>query len=198
MQNLQFEVPAGNEETAFGDAFRRDSAQLSGQLQGSHAPLERLFKRPNHFTELVRGFVDKFQPEMADARAAPGFQMAASLLRLGSKNRIAASHVGHHGMRSAGRILERDAVLYTGTAAIAIACAGREEPAEHAVLGMEHRQVLIGDNLNPVAAGFAGKIRNLSIPKILGPVRTFGKNDSAGKGVDASPSRKNVGRLARE
>src|SRR5258706_16203277 len=105
---------------------------------------------------------------MADARAPPGFEMSASLLRLGAKARVAASDVRHHRMGAAGRILQGDSVLFTRTPAIAVTCAGRQEPAEHTVLGMEDGQVLIRNHLDPAGACLPREVGNLGGIQVMG------------------------------
>ena len=101
----------------------------------------------------------ELQAEVADAGGAPGFQVQAGLLRFGAEDGVAAADVGHHRMRAPGGIAQRDAVLFAGTAAIAIAGAGGEEAAEDAVLGVEDRQVLVGDGLDALAADLRAPAR---------------------------------------
>jgi hypothetical protein len=64
-------------------------------------------------------------------------------------------------MRAAFGVLKRDAVFFARSSAIAIAGSGGEEAAEDAVLGVKHRQVLVGDGLDPLAAHLARQVGHL-------------------------------------
>ena len=108
---------------------------------------DTVLKCPADPGHLLRGFVDKLEPEMADARREPICKMRAGFLSFSSENGIAAADVGHHRMRSSTRILQRNPVAFAGPAAVLITGAGGKEPAEDAVFGVEYRQVVIGDNL---------------------------------------------------
>ena len=110
----------------------------------------------------------EFQPEVTDARAPPGFQVPAGLLRFGAEDGVAAADVGHHRMGAAGGSRSATRVLFARTAAIAIAGSGREEAAEDAVLGVEDGQVLVGDDLNACRRRVAGEFRNLSGVQVVG------------------------------
>ena len=81
--------------------------------------------------------------------------MPARLLRFGAEDGVAAADVGHHRMGASGRVASGRLVLLARTAAIAIAGSGGEKAAEHAVLGMKDRQVLVGDRLDSRAAAVA-------------------------------------------
>ena len=109
-----------------------------------------LFESSRDARHLRGGFVRELEPEMADAGARASRPDAGGFLRFGAEDGIAAADVGHHRMRAAGRIAQRHAMLFARAAAIAIAGAGRKEAAEDAVLGVEHRQVLIGDGFDAV------------------------------------------------
>ena len=94
---------------------------------------------------------------MANAGAPPRGQMLAGLLRFRSENRIAATDVGQHGMRASVLIPQGDDVLLARASTIAIAGSGREEAAEDAMLGVEDRQVMIGDRFDPAGIELAGE-----------------------------------------
>ena len=111
--------------------------------------------------DLVGGFVDEFQAEVADAGLSPRVEVGAGFLRFGSEDGVAAAYVGEHRMGAAFGVLEGDAVFFAGAAAIAIAGAVREEAAEDAVLGVEHGQMLVGDGFDILRADGEGERRNL-------------------------------------
>ena len=103
---------------------------------------------------------------MPDSRREPLGQMQARLLRFGAEYRVAAAHVGHHRMRAAAGIAQRDLVFLARPAAIAIAGAGGKEPAKDAVFGVEHGQMMVGDGFQPRridAAGQRGDLRGVQI-----------------------------------
>ena len=99
--------------------------------------------------------------------------MAAGLLRFRAENGVAAAHVGQHRMRPAFGVFKIDAVLFTGTAAIAIAGSLRQEAAEDAVLGMKHRQMLIGDGLDSIRTDAQRECRDLRGVQIVGRSQTL-------------------------
>ncbi len=103
----------------------------------------------------------ELQPEMPNPRRSPRVQMRARFLRLRSEHRIAASDIRHHRMRAARLIPQLHAMLLTRPAAILVACSARQKSAEHAMLRMEHRQVLIRDGLDILRARIARQIRDL-------------------------------------
>src|SRR5258706_13335498 len=94
--------------------------------------------------------------------------MSAGFLRLCAENRVAAAHVGEDWMRPAFGVLKLDAMLFAGPAAIAIAGALRQEAAEDAVLGVKHRQMLVGDGLDICCADAEGERCNLRGVQIVG------------------------------
>src|SRR5690349_3478602 len=103
----------------------------------------------------------ELQPEMSDSRVAPSGQMLTRLLRFGAKHRITAPDIGQDGMRTSCRVPQRDRVLLARPAAIAIAGAGRQKPAKHAVLGVKDRQMLVRDRFNYAAARLAREFGDL-------------------------------------
>ncbi len=151
----------GHEEASFGDSSRSDPPQFAPELSRVHSAREKGLERGCHLLQLVRGFVDEFQSKVANARGAPGIQVRACLLRLRSKYRIAATHVGHHGMRAALRIPQGNAMLLAGTPAIAVSSARGKKPAEDAMLGVEDREMLIGDGFQSSRANGCGERRDL-------------------------------------
>ncbi len=78
--------------------------------------------------------------------------MRACLLRLRAEDRIPAANVGDYRMRAALWISQGDPMLFAWPAAIAIRRAAGKESAEDAMLGVEDRQMLIGDGFHPLRA----------------------------------------------
>src|SRR5262245_37769905 len=99
---------------------------------------------------LFGGLVYKFQPEMFDSGVAPSRQMLARLLRFCAKDRVAATHIRHDGMGTAVRITQCDSVLLARVATVFVARSVRQKAAEHAVLGMKNRQVLVCNDFESV------------------------------------------------
>ena len=102
-----------------------------------------------HPLDLVPAFVRELESEMANAGAPPKGEMLAGLLRFRAENRIAATDVSQHGMRASVLIPQGDDVVLARASAIAVAGTGREEAAEDTMLGVEDRQVMIGDRFDP-------------------------------------------------
>src|SRR5262245_35107994 len=110
----------------------------------------------------------EFQPETIDPDCAPVLQVLRCFLRLRAKNRVAAADVGHYRMRASRDVAQLDAVRFAWPAAITIARAGREEAAEDAVFGVEHRQVLVDDHLEWIATDLPRKFGDLLCVQIVG------------------------------
>ena len=163
----------------------REGAQPPREFPVGRPARQRLVKRLEHASDLIRGFVDKFQSQMANAGLPPGFQMRARLLRFRSENRVAATHVSHHWMRAAFGILEFHAVLFARTAAIAIAGSRGQKPAEHAVLGVEDGQVLVGDGFDALPARAACEIGEGDDPKSVSHENTFSIDTDDTSVIDA-------------
>ena len=118
--------------------------------------------------------------------ASQSSRCAAGVLGLGAEHGVAAAHVGQHGMRAAGLVAQGHAVVLARAAAIAIACAGRKEAAEDAVLGVEYGEVLIGDGLDVRGAGLArefGHLRGVEIVRGSDPVEPEAEQFGGGDGV---------------
>src|SRR5437868_1374072 len=98
---------------------------------------------------------------MADACRAPEIEMAACLLRLGAEDSIPAAHIRHHWMRAPAMVPQFHTMLFARPAAIAIAGPIRKKTAEHAMLSMEDRQMLIRYSLEILRARIPGEVRNL-------------------------------------
>src|SRR5476651_2304675 len=122
------------------------------------AAVERIAERLRDRRHLSPRFMREFQPELVDAGGAPVVEMSAGFLRLGAEDGIAAAYVGHHRMRAACRVAQCHTVLLAGAAAVAIAGAGREKPAEDAVLHVEDGEVLVGDRLDEIGARVAREL----------------------------------------
>ena len=117
--------------------------------------------------KMLARFVRKLKAELGDAGGAPIVEVLAGLLCFGAEHCIAATHVGHHGMRAAGIVAQCYNVMLAWTAAVLIARAGREEAAKDAVFGVKDRQVLIGDHFYSIAAGVSGKLCHLRRVEIM-------------------------------
>src|SRR5208283_573411 len=105
--------------------------------------------------------------------APPEIQMRAGFLRFGPENSVAATNVGHYRMRPTGGIPNRDAVFFTWPAAVEIAVAFRQEPAENAVFGVEHGKVLPGDRFYPFRSHGPSQIRHLGGIEIVRGCEAF-------------------------
>jgi hypothetical protein len=101
--------------------------------------------------------MDELQTEVTYTCTSPVVDMQACFLRFRAEDGIAATYIGHHRMRAAANVADGDTVLFAGAAAVFIACAGREETAEDAVLSVEDREVLPCDRFDPISADFPGE-----------------------------------------
>ena len=112
--------------------------------------------------------------------------MSAGVLRLGSKDGVAASDVGDQWMGTAAGITKRDDVLFTGPATVPVGSAVRQETAEDAVLRMEDGKVLIGDRLEAVSTNLAGELGDLfGVEVVRGcePGEAGIEQDAGGEGI---------------
>ena len=64
--------------------------------------------------------------------------------------------------------MQRQAMLLAWPAAIAVAGTARKKPAEHAMLGVEHRQMMVGDYLDPLRTRSSRQVRHLRGVQIVG------------------------------
>ena len=105
----------------------------------------------HHLGHFSRRLVDELQPVMPDTARDHPVEVAAGDLCFRSKNRIPAADIRHDRMRAA--LLSRSATCAVRKDARSrVARPVRQEAAEDAVFGMEHRQMLIGDHLEALAA----------------------------------------------
>src|SRR5450755_4012310 len=131
------------------------------------AAFERVAERLCDSRHLNSRFMREFQAELVDAGRPPLVEMCARFLRLGAEDGISAAYVGHHRMRAASRVAQRHTVFLAGAAAVAIAGAGREKPAEYAVLHVEDRQVLVGHYLDGPGARAARQFSHLGGVQVM-------------------------------
>src|SRR5579862_5004018 len=84
---------------------------------------------------------------MPDAHPAPAIQVRAGLLRLCSKNRVAAANVSHDRMLPPRGVSKLNQMFFARPSAVLVARPSRKKPAEHAMLGVKHRKMLVSNNL---------------------------------------------------
>ena len=173
LQDRKFQIIGGHKQAAFGDSLRGGAAKFRGKFVTGRASADYGLKSLEHLAHLLARFMHKFQTEMADSGLFPRVQVAAGFLGLRAENSVAATHVGQHGMRPAFGVLELDAMLFARAAAVAIAGTLRQETAEDAVLGVKHRQMLIGDSLDIPGADTERKSRDLRGVQIVGRSHTI-------------------------
>src|SRR5262249_9793002 len=104
---------------------------------------------------------------MPDPCVNPRAEVLTRLLCLGSEHGIPAAHVRQQRMLPSRFIPQLHAVLFAWASAILIAGPCREEPAEHAMLGMKHRQMLVGDRFYPLAASRSRQFRDLRSVQVM-------------------------------
>ena len=127
--------------------MRYRSLKLTLEFLSGRATGDIILKRSANPSNLLRCFVNKLEPEVADARREPSRKVRTGFLCFSAENGVSAADVGHHRMRPSTRIPQRDPVAFAGPPAILIAGAGGKKAAENTVFGVEDRQVVIGDNL---------------------------------------------------
>ena len=117
--------------------------------------------RFDHTGHLFGGLVRELETELLNARVAPLLEVLRTGLRLRSKDRVAASDIGHDWMLEAMFVSQCDGVCFARMTAVGVIGAARKEAAEDAMLGVKDRQVVVCDHLERSRIDPRGEIRNL-------------------------------------
>ena len=89
-------------------------------------------------------------------------------LRDGVEERVAAADVGGEAVLHADAVAELDLVDVAGAAAVGFVRAGREDGAEHAVLHVKHRHVLVDDDFEPLGRHGGDEVEQLIAVQVVG------------------------------
>ena len=130
--------------------------------------LKRFAESIDDAGNLLGRLMDELHAEVPEPYPKPLGEMAAGFLRLGAEDRVPAAYVGHHRMRLAAFIAQRHAMFFARMAAIDVAGAFREEPAEHTMLGVENGQMMIDDRFKRERGDSLGQCGNLFGVEIVG------------------------------
>src|SRR5262249_25848708 len=169
-----------------GDALWGGTAQEFRQTACAAASRQYSSEGTRNALYLLRCFVHELEPYMVHARGQPRVQVCSRFLRFGAESGVTAADVRHHRMRAPAPISQFDAVLLAGMSAVEVASPFREEAAEHAMLGVEHGQMLVGDHFDAVRAYRGRKRRHLGGVEIVArsqPVQSEVEEYGGGDGI---------------
>ena len=147
LHERHIQIVLRHKQTTFGDPLRCNPLQLAGKLLRGLFAGKCIPEGAADARDLLGRLMDELEAEMADAGAPPVVQVHAGFLRLRAKNRVAAAHIGHHGIGASIYVAQRHAMRLARVAAVFVAGACRQKTAEDAVFGVEHSQVLVGHDL---------------------------------------------------
>jgi O-acetylhomoserine/O-acetylserine sulfhydrylase-like pyridoxal-dependent enzyme len=149
-QHRQLAHPRPRHEVApLGDPGGTAARSRASSAAASSVAVERARQAAQHLGHLGGVRVHELDARVAQAGGAPARPVPRRALRLGAEDRVAAADVGQHRVQPALVVAQRQAVPLAGVAAVGVVVAVREEAAEHAVLGVEDRQVVVHDDLEP-------------------------------------------------
>ena len=94
-------------------------------------------------------FIQKFHAEIADAEREEPFHKFRAGLRLRIEDGVAAAGVGLERMLRAHAVAQAHVMRVARAAAVAIILAAGKKRAEHAMLHVKHRHVLMNGDLEP-------------------------------------------------
>ena len=165
-------------ERAAGHPHSVGGFQPPPDLATTHPSGKQTSVGPHNITDDAGGFVEKLNAEVPHSRRLQGGNRLGRALRHGVEERVATAHVGREGMRHPDPIAEFDQMLVAGTATVVLIRSGRKHGAEDTVLHVEHRHVLVDDNLQTVSR------RQCHQGQELLPVEIVGGRHPAAAGVD--------------
>jgi hypothetical protein len=105
-------------------------------------------------------------------RASPAarrfVEEARAGLRLAVEERVAAADIGLQPVELADAVAQVDDVFFTGPAAVLVGRALAQERAEHTVLHVKHRHVLVQRELEPVRRRGFQQVHHLADVEVVG------------------------------
>ena len=134
---------------------------LGPNVLGGHPTRQSLGIKPDAPTRRNGIFIEKFKPNGAHARPQQRWKRLNTRLRRSIEEGVATAQISAKGMFNPAAIPKGDVVLLTGTTAIGVVLAVREERTEQAMLHVEQRHVLMQGDFQERWINGGGQIQKL-------------------------------------
>src|SRR5215467_12218693 len=121
-----------------------------------HLSCESFLEGPDNLTHLLGALMHELEPEVPNPSIEPQVEVFCANLRLGSEDRVAATHICHDRVQPSSLVLERHTVRFTRVPTVRVVSACRQEAAEDAVLSVKHREMVIDQHLQMFCGHVAG------------------------------------------
>ncbi len=112
--------------------------------------------------------VEQFHAEARDAGVAELIEITGAGLRAAVEESVAATDVGLESVKLADAVFQMDHMFFAWTSAVFVGRALAEEDAEHAVLHVKHRHVLVERDLKPFGWCRMEEVEHLADVEVVG------------------------------